>query len=275
MLATHVRQATVRTRLAAVMLVLSTGAALAAVDGAAAPERGAAVLQLRAVITTTTWVGDFCPPGSFETRPTLRCFRRDGVGLVPGLGRVAGSYIHAHESVRCAEPEIEVIGATFQFTVQGKGTIDIAMDEIASCRPEVEITRPSRSFTITGGSGSYTGATGGGTVTQLSNIPANPAIGTDTWVGTLEVPGLEFDLTPPSLTGAKSKTVRVPRGQRSARVRFTLSARDGVDGLVPVACTPRSGSRFKIGVTRVTCTATDGSGNSATAQFAVNVRPRR
>src|SRR5205814_1146556 len=50
-----------------------------------------------------------------------------------------------------------------------------------------------------------------------------------------------------------------------------LTASDLVDGAVPVACVPVSGSTFAPGVTTVLCTATDGSGNSATASFRVSV----
>ena len=40
---------------------------------------------------------------------------------------------------------------------------------------------------------------------------------------------------------------------------------------VTVACNPPSGSCFPVGVTTVTCTATDASGNTATCSFTVNV----
>jgi hypothetical protein len=99
--------------------------------------------------------------------------------------------------------------------------------------------------------------------------------GRDTWKGTLVVPGLEFDLSPPTLSGAANKVVRAPRKAKAARVSFTVSARDDVDCSVPVTCKPRSGSRFKVGKTRVTCSATDTSGNAASATFTVTVKPRR
>ena len=99
--------------------------------------------------------------------------------------------------------------------------------------------------------------------------------GTETWTGTLEVPGLEFDVTRPTLSGAVNKTVRAPRRAERVRVRFTVTAKDAVDGSVPGRCRPRSGNRFKLGKTRVTCAATDKSGNTATAKFIVTVRARR
>jgi hypothetical protein len=91
-------------------------------------------------------------------------------------------------------------------------------------------------------------------------------------VGTLAVPGLEFDLTAPALSGALNRAVRAPQGRRAVRVRFKVSVRDDVDGSLPVTCRPRSGSRFKLGKTRVACSATDRSGNTAAARFTVTVR---
>jgi hypothetical protein len=48
-------------------------------------------------------------------------------------------------------------------------------------------------------------------------------------------------------------------GNSSAVVTYTLpTATDLVDGLVPVSCTPASGSTFNVGTTTVTCNAQDG-----------------
>jgi len=69
--------------------------------------------------------------------------------------------------------------------------------------------------------------------------------------------------------------VRAPKGAKTARVTFKVTARDGVDSAVPVACQPRSGSRFRIGRTTVRCEATDSSGNTGKAAFTVTVKRRR
>jgi hypothetical protein len=83
---------------------------------------------------------------------------------------------------------------------------------------------------------------------------------------------MEFDLTAPTITGATAKTVKVPRKAKGARVRYTVSATDAVDGKVAVSCSPRSGSVFKRGRTIVKCEATDSSANTSRAQFVVTVR---
>ena len=49
-------------------------------------------------------------------------------------------------------------------------------------------------------------------------------------------------------------------------------ATDSVDGLVLVNCLPLSGSTFPLGVTLVTCTAVDASGNLAAAAFTITVQ---
>jgi hypothetical protein len=55
-------------------------------------------------------------------------------------------------------------------------------------------------------------------------------------------------------------------------VDFTATATDAVDPHPAVNCTPPSGSTFGPGVTPVTCTATDASGNTSAAQtFTVTV----
>src|SRR5207248_804218 len=50
------------------------------------------------------------------------------------------------------------------------------------------------------------------------------------------------------------------------------TATDNAPGAVSISCSPASGSSFAVGDTTVTCTATDVSGNSATAGFRVSVQ---
>ena len=78
-----------------------------------------------------------------------------------------------------------------------------------------------------------------------------------------------------SLTGTRNRTVRAPRGSKRARVAYSVTAHDDVDGAVPVTCSPRSGSWFRIGRTVVRCSVTDTSANEAMATFAVTVKRAR
>jgi hypothetical protein len=78
------------------------------------------------------------------------------------------------------------------------------------------------------------------------------------------------DTTDPTLNLPTGITVNAtdPSG---AVVTFSATATDIVDQIVPVTCTPSSGSTFPIGPTQVQCTATDDSGNTTQGSFFVNV----
>jgi large repetitive protein len=57
----------------------------------------------------------------------------------------------------------------------------------------------------------------------------------------------------------------------AATVRYSIGARDAVDGPAAVECTPPSGSRFRVGTATVACTARDARGNRARRTFEVVV----
>jgi hypothetical protein len=111
-------------------------------------------------------------------------------------------------------------------------------------------------------------------LTTLSLGPPSWA-GVDTWAGTMVVPGLRFDLIPPTIKGAVNKRVRVPRRVKRVRVKYVVTALDDIDGPVPAICTPRTGSAFPIGRTSVTCSAADGSGNASRSNFTITVMRKR
>lgn len=229
-----------------------------------------------------------CPAG---TATGLVCFSRTGIALVRGLGLVNEKYAYVLDeySPGCQPGFVRGLPSTAQL-VADKGTINVSVSG-TECLARVppEPVRGTETFTVIGGSGRYVGASGSGMIAHVSNGPPGWT-GTDTWTGTLTVPGLEFDLTPPTISGSADKVVRVPRYKivrisrrktkrvpvKYVRVRYGLSAADAVDGGVPVKCEPTSGSRFKVGrTTTVACTATDTSANIATAEFTVTVTRRR
>ena len=78
---------------------------------------------------------------------------------------------------------------------------------------------------------------------------------------------------PPVVTVPGNMTVEAT-GASGAVVTFSATANDDVDGAINPTCTPASGSTFPFGETIVTCTATDSSGNEASAYFTVTVRDR-
>jgi hypothetical protein len=175
----------------------------------------------------------------------------------------------------CAESLMKTLAYGVVLVVAGKGEIHMALGEGSECVDPETVRAQAQPFTITGGTGVYVGASGAGTVSRVLGQTAQGAVGVETWTGTLDVPGLEFDVTPPTITGASGRTVTAPRRARRVRVTYRVAARDEVDGVVPVSCRPRSGTRFGIGRTIVTCSATDTSGNAKTARFAITVKRRR
>lgn len=78
------------------------------------------------------------------------------------------------------------------------------------------------------------------------------------------------DTTPPVLALPGNITAQATSASGAA-VSYTATANDAVSGVVPVNCTPASGSMFAIGATLVNCSATDGAGNTANGSFQVTV----
>lgn len=86
----------------------------------------------------------------------------------------------------------------------------------------------------------------------------------------------EADTTPPVLAVPQDKHYVLKDPLASVRMHYTLGVQDDTDAHPKTSCTPRSGSKFPRGTTKVTCTATDKAGNTATASFTVTVsdKPR-
>ena len=250
-------------RLALAVLTTALVAAATVQVASGVAKTGAAMgsLTFEAVLAMTSTSGP-CPPGS-PPQADL-CAARKGSGTFRGLGEVSETYTFFVQEGDCDR----VFETTVRLEVAGKGELQLAVDRYrGECISSA--LNLSRAFTITGGSGIYAGASGGGTV----NHQAQPgSVGRDTWTGSLNVPGLEFDVTPPTLSGVVNKTVRARMGSKRVRVTYRVTASDAVDGSVPVSCQPRSGSRFKIGRTFVKCSATDTSANAKAGRFRVTVK---
>jgi hypothetical protein len=81
---------------------------------------------------------------------------------------------------------------------------------------------------------------------------------------------VQGDSTPPQIRCPISVDASIRLGQVSVVVDFSVSATDSC-GPAQVTCSHPPGSLFIPGLTPVTCTATDGSGNSASCNFGVYV----
>jgi HYR domain len=228
-------------------------------------------LALRATLSATS-TGTACPA---EASDTTQCFTRAGPGgTAQGLGSVTEDYVWSFRMGPPTCPSANLgkpLATTGRLLVAGKGELHFALADGAECVDIEPVHNMPQDFTITGGTGPYQGASGSGRVVRA----LSGGVGAETWSGTVVAPGVEFDLTPPTLTGATPKTVRAPKGAKRVRVTYKVTAHDAVDGDVPVSCTPRSGSRFKIGRTLVTCSASDTSANTGRTRFRVTVRRSR
>lgn len=236
----------------------------------AARSRTTGELRLEASFALRYQFGDFCLPG---TPTNLACIRFLGEATVPGLGRASVTYLKTLDQTAGDCPVTQF--ATAVIAVAGKGEIRVVVPRIV-CGPTAPAGVGPFEVVVAGGSGVYAGASG---TLQFRSQVGRPDLlcgpcgkARDTWAGILDVPGLTFDVTAPVLTGARSKTVRAAAGAKRIRVRYAPIAADIVDGSVPVSCTPRSGSVFKLGRTTVACTATDSSGNTSRARFSITVR---
>src|SRR6185295_2663958 len=76
------------------------------------------------------------------------------------------------------------------------------------------------------------------------------------------------DLTPPFVVVPGDFTID---SDDATRVFYLALAVDAFDGAVRVTCTPPSLSRFAVGSTKVTCSASDSAGNVGAASFVVKV----
>jgi hypothetical protein len=267
------RLRTVLVLCAALVLVLGVGPAMSGGTRAIAFGAAAGTLtfdaQLDARYPPTT-----CPDG---TPGGIECFARTGSGTVRGLGTVNESYVYlvdpAPTGCGTDNDAVQVLPTTARLSIPGKGEIQLSVGGPACAARTLGLPlRATSAFTITGGTGTYTGASGGGTYIDRSYGTYR---GKDSWQGTLSVPGLDFDVTPPVLRGAVARTVRAPRRSQRVRVPFKVTAVDAVDGAVPTTCMPSPGSIFRLGRTRVTCSATDKSANAASRTFTVTVLTAR
>ena len=263
--------------LVALVIGLATLASAGVVSATTGSQAAMGALNLNAALPLRSDGNTCVPPASVDS-----CATRTITGLFPGLGQVAGTYAYLvdHGPPSCAGGLLKALAYPIRFAVSSKGEIQADVAEGAQCLDEVSIRTQPQTFTITGGTGIYAGASGSGTLERvLGQDTCRGSVcgrfGYETWTGTLMVPGLDFDVTAPTFSGATSKTVKAKKGAKSARVTYQVTAQDDRDGTVPATCAPKSGFRFRIGRTRVTCKATDSSANTASASFTVKVTPTR
>ena len=261
-------------------LVISAAAAAAMILVPLTAGSTAGTIQLRVAIP---WSGVPVIPCPGGLPATVGCYAHPGAPVVvQGLGFVNQAYTYPvdMQPAGCPAGMFKIRPYTARLTVRDKGELNLALGGVDSCLegPPVDtVLSPTQAFTVTGGTGVFAGVSGSGQVsrTEIRREISGHGAGTDIWEGSITAPNLELDVTPPTITGATPRVVRAPRTAKRVVVRYRVAARDDVDGAIPVACKPRSGSLFRVGRrTMVHCAATDKSANTTSARFAVTVRRR-
>jgi hypothetical protein len=208
-----------------------------------------------------------CPAGSAATTACYREVSTDGV--ISGLGKLTTAYTLEQDDFGSACGRVH---AVIPIVIAGKGEIDLTTKTTGCIAASAPDRFPPSDVVVSGGIGIYAGASGSG-VLEYENSETAPGVGSSklTWTGTLTVPGLTFDVTPPQIAGATSKVTRTRRA-KGMRVSYSVTATDATDGSVAATCLPKSGSLFPIGRRIVSCNAEDSSGNAMTARFLVTVK---
>jgi hypothetical protein len=200
--------------------------------------------------------GSDCPDGTAGVDPARdHCVFQAGAVQVKGLGTVHVTTQHVVILSNASCPHGSVTGEL----TTAHGTLEIGGTAPGCVNSTFGYGDYPISLTGTGG---LAGVSGSGTIANQ---------GAYVVTATLSAGSSLFDVESPVITGAVNKTVKTT-SRLGARVRFAVAARDGVDGRVAVNCHPASGTRFRIGRTRVTCKATDTSANTVTRSFFINVK---
>jgi HYR domain len=252
--------------------VVGSVVAASAVLVALAPSISADTASLHAALTFRG-VGAACPSGYPSS---AECHSRTaGPVAVSGLGFVSQSYVAAVDlvPVGCPAGTQKILSYPSRLIVKDRGQIFIAVAASSTCADVgVPLLSVAQSFTITGGTGAFAGASGSGVVSR-THVGCCPGFGTDNWNGTITAPGFVVDLRPPTIRGAHNRVVHAAAPAKRIPVKYRVSALDAVDGALRPTCRTRSGSRFRVGRrTTVRCSVSDRSANLSRAEFRVTVR---
>jgi hypothetical protein len=146
--------------------------------------------------------------------------------------------------------------------------VDVTVNANAQCQASASVDNGSHDpdgqpgpFSV---SESPTGPFGPGS--HSVTLTASDGAATAQCVGIVTV----VDSTPPQITCPISVDASISLGEIAVIVDFTVSATDSC-GPAQVTCSHPPGSLFIPGLTPVTCTATDASGNQASCNFGVRV----
>src|SRR5690606_12609647 len=155
-------------------------------------------------------------------------------------------------------------------------TITFATEPVGFDAGDVEVvgTAGGGTLSLTGGplvwTASVTGLDGDGTVGL--RLPFGAWTDARGFLGEgASGPEVLLDTVSPVIGDVDDVTVQLREGETSALVEFEPPSASDNSGQVEVTCDPAPGTALGVGEHRVTCTAQDPSGNTATTSFTVTV----
>ena len=232
-------------------------------------------LTMPSLVTATLTSGSTTPVNYTATAADLV----DGV-LTPSCAPVSGSaFPIGNTTVQCSVGDQAGNVAAGSFTV----TVNDGIAPVVTVSPAgdrvVEATSLNGApvtFTATATDNHSAGVTAACAPLSGSQFPLGPtgvtcqAVDQNGNVGVASFTVTVVDTTAPLLMLPPAVTVTATSGS-GAPLTFNASARDAVDGVRPVTCTPASGSTFPAGTTSVSCQASDTRGNTSSGGFVVTV----
>ena len=204
-----------------------------------------------------------------------------GVGL--SQSPPAGTTINATTTVTFTATDASGNTATCSFEVS---IVDVTPPSITTCAPDDVLVADNNCEAVLP---NYTGMVvfsdncdNVGDI-KITQVPANGSTinsNTTVWIFAEDLSGNKDscslmvtlnDNTPPAITCPANVTTNTDPGTCSAPVTWPMATATDNCGVASVVCNPASGSVFSLGMTTVTCTATDTGGNTTDCTFTVTV----
>lgn len=201
-------------------------------------------------------------------------------------GQIAASCLPASGTTFALGTTTVTCSATDKAGNKGLETFTVEVQDVTKPVVTVPANRTAEATGPNGATVHFDAATGEDDVDGVVDVTCSKASGTVFPLGTTTVTCSATDKA--RNTGDSSFTVTVEdttapvvhvpaditeeaTSVAGAPASFSATAADAVDGAVSTGCDPASGSTFGLGTTTVTCSASDGAGNTGTESFTVTV----
>jgi hypothetical protein len=219
---------------------------------------------------------DCATPGCANPVPlpsdAVSCSPPSGQGIVLGVGA---------QAITCVATDLGANTTTAEFGFEVRDTTPPVLSPLTDL-VGIEATGPAGAVATFAAS-----ATDRGAALAAAAVVCTPASGSTFPVGSTTVNCVAtdtanltsqgsfevtvVDTTPPVVT-VPANVVAEATSSSGAIVNYATASFTDTVGVASSGCTPVSGGTFALGTTTVTCSATDGSGNSASKSFTVTVQ---